>query len=123
MKRNLLCLLGPVLLASCGYSSRDNELVGQVKKVIAQTPIVCGDYHEADVSLGIMRNGVGSFSKEDVVLYVRNEADVPLLKQAAEEGFAVKISYDIKRLVLCVPDHWIDSVKRADPVPTAQVEK
>lgn len=128
MKKNLKSLLiklmFPTLIpvAACGYSARDNELVGQVKKVVAQTPILCGDYHEVDISLGVLRNGAGSTSKEDVVLYVQGEGDVPLLKKAAEEGFPVKVAYDIKRIAWCVPDHWLTAVTELGPVPPVSPE-
>src|SRR5579859_447764 len=49
---------------ACGNSSVGNELEGQVKKVVKRTPIFCSDYVEADVSLGVIRNGVGSMSQE-----------------------------------------------------------
>lgn len=116
----MLSVFIPVV--ACGYSSKGNELVGQVKKVVARTPIVCDDFREVDVSLGVLRNGGGSMSKEDVELYVTNEADVPLLKRAAEEGFPVKVGYDIKRVVWCVPDHWLTSVVRIDAVPAVAPE-
>jgi len=86
-------------------------MVGQVKKVVEQTPIICGDYAEADISLGVLRNGGGSTSKEDVILYVTDQSLVPLLKQAAEAGTPVKVTYDIQRLAVCRPDHWLTSVQ------------
>lgn len=102
-----------LLLSACGYSARDNELVGQVKKVTAETPLLCGDYYEVDISLGVLRNGQGSVSKEDVVLYVKGDPDVPLLKKAAEVGLPVKVRYDVKRFPagLCVPTSWLTSVE------------
>ncbi len=103
-------LLLLVLIGGCGYSSKENEMVGQVKKVIEQTPIICGDYTEADVSLGVLRNGNGSMSKEDVVLRIEDQAQRALLKSAAESGRPVKITYDIKRWVWCGPDHIATSV-------------
>jgi len=97
--------------AACGYSSKDNELTGQVKKVHNQTPIICGDYVAADVSLGVMRNGVGSMSAEDVILYVPNADDAAALKKAADTGQLVKVTYDVKRLVLCVPEKQVKHVE------------
>ena len=127
MRKLLIRLLFPFLIpvAACGYTAKGNELVGQVKKVTAETPILCGDYYEVDISLGVLRNGAGSMSKEDVILYVKNEADVPLLKRAAEEGFPVKVSYDIKRFPAgwCVPTSWLTSVARLGDVPAATAEQ
>lgn len=100
-----------MLLAGCGYSAKENEMVGQVKKVVEQTPLICGDYTEADVSLGVLRNGNGSMSKEDVILRVNDPAQKKLLKAAAETGNPVKISYDIKRFVWCGPDHILTNVE------------
>jgi hypothetical protein len=100
-----------LFLTACGYTSKGNELVGQVKKVIDKTPVICSDYVEVDLSLGVMRNGVGSMSHEDVDLYVPNASDATLLKRAAESGQLVKISYDEKRWPagLCVPTKWVTS--------------
>lgn len=103
-----------LLLGACGLSARDNEMVGQVKKVVTQTPLICGDYVEADVSLGIVRNGTGSVSREDVILRVDANTDVNVLKHAAEAGIAVKISYDIRRIAWCGPDHVLNSVVLLD---------
>lgn len=105
-------LIPLVLLAACGFSSADNEAVGQVKKVVKKTPLVCGDYIEADISLGVMRNGVGSLSKEDVELAVdKSETEtIATLKHAAETGAIVKFTYDVRRLAMCWPDHWLVAV-------------
>lgn len=108
--QKFLCLV--LALSACGYSSVDNELTGQVKRVKKRTPMVCPDYVEVDVSLGIMRNGVGSMSTEDVWLLVESYADIALLEKAAEEGGVVKVHYDVKRLTLCVPDHRLTKVER-----------
>lgn len=100
-----------LFVSACGYSSVDNELIGQVKKVKKMTPIICPDYVEADISLGIIRNGTGSMSKEDVELNVESYADIELLKGAAESGQLVKVAYDIKRISICVPDHRLTKVE------------
>lgn len=88
-------------LVGCGYSSRNNELTGQVKKVIHQTPIICPNRVDVDISLGVMRNGVGSMSSQDVYATVINESDVKLLEKAAEAGALVKLNYDQVRLTIC----------------------
>lgn len=96
-------------VAACGTSAKNNELVGQVKKVVEQTPLICPDYVEVDVSLGTVRKGVGSMSREDVVLHVEG-ADVAALKSAALDGHLVRITYDIQRVHPCTPSHWATSV-------------
>lgn len=90
-----------LVLSSCGYSSRNSELIGQVKNVSNETPLLCHNRVDADISLGIMRNGVGSMSKEDVWLTVPNAADQDLLKRANESGELVKVTYDIARVNWC----------------------
>ena len=47
MRKTILILI-VAFMASCGYTSKDNEVVGQVKKVSHETPIFCYD-HTAEV--------------------------------------------------------------------------
>ena len=97
----------PILLTGClGDSSRDNELSGQVKKIHSVTPILCPNYKEVDVSLRILRNGMGSVSNQDMILWVPNDDDYEILKKASENGSIVKIKYDVAR------DRWFDCVPR-----------
>jgi hypothetical protein len=98
MKRTIAIALILSLAGCLGHSSVDNELEGQVKKVQHVTPIIMWNYDQVDVSLGVMRNGTGSISKEDMWLCVPNQDDVALLKEAAESGTPVKIKYDVARV-------------------------
>lgn len=115
MRVAIACLL---FIVGCGLSATGNELTGQVKKVVRRTPIICPDYYEADVSLGIIRNGTGSMSKEDVQLYVASDRDAALLKRAAETGQLVKVTYDVQRVGICRPDHWLSSVALVEDRPS-----
>jgi hypothetical protein len=99
--------------SACGMSSRNNELTGQIKRVTRETPILCDDYDEIDVSLGVLRNGNGSVSKEDVNMTV-NDHDVPLLKRAAETGAIVKLTYDQRRVTFCTPKAQVTAVVLED---------
>ena len=93
-----------ISLQGClGNSSSSNELIGQVKKVQHVTPLLFPNYDRVDVSLGVIRNGVGSMSKEDAWLYVPHEADYAILSQAAKTGELVKIQYDVARARLYGP--------------------
>lgn len=94
-------------LSSCGYSSRNNDLTGQVKKVIHQTPIICPDRTDVDVSLGVMQNGVGSMSNQDLFLSVYDSTVEKELVDAAATGKPVKLEYGIKRWVWCGEDHLV----------------
>lgn len=98
-------------LSGCGYSSKGNETIGQVKKLTAETPIVCNERTDADLSLGVIRNGVGSMSTEDRWFTVESEADKAILKQASETGALVKVTYNLKRWVWCYSDHIITHVE------------
>lgn len=106
-----LIILFTFILSGCGYSSINSTMIGQVKKVGQQTPLVCPDFIFADISLGIMRNGVGSMSSEDVYVYVSDLASQKTLKEASESGELVNIIYDIKRVTFCIPDHIVKKVE------------
>ena len=99
MKKLAIVLLAASLTA-CGYTSRENEAVGQIKKVMLNTPIICPDFYDIDLSLGVMRNGTGSMSTQDMWIVV-SKSDLSTLKKANEEGGVVKITYDTQRVSFC----------------------
>ena len=109
--KKLIFILIAGLLVSCGYSSRDNELIGQVKKIRHNTPIFCSDYSETDISLGIIRNGVGSMSTQDKWLVVTEKEHLKILKQANDSGAVVKILYDEKRVTFCTDNDFVIDVE------------
>lgn len=88
--------------SSCGYSRRNNEIVGQIKKVVETTPILCNDMQYVDISLGLMQNGTGSMSKEDMLLLVRSDEQLKFFKENV--GKQVRVFYDERRMTWC-PDH------------------
>lgn len=95
--------------SSCGYTSRDSEVIGQVKKVQRNTPMFCDDYDAVDVSLGVMRGGVGSYSTEDIWMFV-TPAQAKELSALQKTNSVVRFTYDERRLVNCVPtDHIVRS--------------
>lgn len=106
-----LSLILLMFLVGCGYSAKQNELSGQVKKVVNATPLICSDRVDADISLGIMRNGVGSLSTEDLWVYVPNQEDQKILKEAAVNGKIVKITYNIKRVTFCTSKYIVTKVE------------
>lgn len=111
MKKLILVL--PLILTACGMSSRDSELVGQVKKVGHITPILCPDRFDVDLSLGVLRGGVGSMSSEDVWATVNDPGMLATLKKANESGQIVKVSYDVYRFVWCQEARNITKVEIA----------
>jgi hypothetical protein len=108
----LFCImLTTLFLAGCGNVQKDSEAVGQVKKVTNTTPIICFDYQAVDISMGVMRNGVGSMSTQDIWFYIPDKSLAKTLRSAAESGKLVKITYDVRRWAPCSEDHWITSVE------------
>lgn len=96
--KKIMPFLACLALTGClGDSSADNDLIGQVKKVHHNTPLLLPDYDDVDVSLGVMRGGVGSMSTQDMWLYVPNPEDMKVLKDASESGALVKITYSVSR--------------------------
>lgn len=112
----LLCSLafvgcaGGVSDGCCGWSGREINGTGQVKTVRLDTPIGCPDYHEVDVSLGVMRGGVGSMSTHDMTLFVPEDL-VPKMKEAAAAGALINFTYDERRSAWCVPGARLTSFK------------
>lgn len=111
--KNYLALLVLALATgcnACGHKSQGNEVTGQVKKVVHNTPLLCPAYVTADISLGVMKNGVGSMSKDDLWVQVMNDSDVKLLETAAKNGDLVTMQYDVPRVTICWDDHQVSSV-------------
>jgi hypothetical protein len=129
MKRfnQLALVIASIALPSCygcGNTTTDSEVTAQVKKVVKRTPIFCPNYTEVDVSLGVMRNGVGSMTHEDMVLRVMNESYVPELDKAAKDGSIITMRYDEARVSLCYPDFKMNSFKiDIDPADTQAATK
>lgn len=112
MKTKTLIIVLIAVLSGCGYSSRDNETIGQVKKAIKVTPLICPDRYEADVSLGVMQNGVGSMSHEDLYLLVPDKENFKKLEDAVTSGVLVNIHYNKKRFRICGPKEEMTSVEK-----------
>lgn len=93
-----------------GWSAREVTGSGQVKRVWKETPILCPDYYMIDISLGIMRNGVGSMSGQDMFLYLPDK-DAVDLKSAAENSTIIDFTYDQRRGGWCVDDNRMTSFK------------
>jgi len=115
MKKVIVMLVVLLSVFSCGYSSVGNEAAGQVKKIVKQTPVFCYNRIDVDVSLGVMRNGVGSMSNQDIWLTFESDEDssdqLKLLKKAAENGSIVKINYDVARTRFCTESKLLRSIE------------
>ena len=94
----------------CGWSKKEVTGSGQVKKVGKVTPIFCPDYYVVDISLGVMRNGMGSMSTHDMNLFIE-EKHVGTLRAIAEVGGIVDFTYDERRSSWCVDDQRLTSFK------------
>lgn len=94
-------------MTSCGYTARNGELIGQVKKITNVTPIFCPDRVDVDISLGVIRNGVGSMSSEDVWATIKDSQVITALRAANESGAIVKVVYDVHRFIFCQEEREI----------------
>lgn len=91
-----------MIASGCGYSSRDNEVIGQVKRVVHRTPIFCDNHYDVDISLGVIKNGVGSMSNQDIWITITNPQDLQTIQTAASSGDIVKFMYDVPRFNFCL---------------------
>ncbi len=106
MKNILFIFALAISLTGCfGDNSRDGELVGQAKKITHVTPLICPNYYAIDVSLGVMQNGVGSMSSQDMWLTVDDAVDIQKMNDAVVKGALVNIKYDTPRLPICTEEH------------------
>lgn len=111
MKNTISAISACLLLGGClGASSSGNEMTGQVKRCQHVTPLIFFDYDRCDVSLGIMRNGVGSMSQEDVWIYVPTASHYAILDSASKSGALVNIKYDVARFRWYVEDDMVTDV-------------
>jgi len=101
MMVGLIILITTTVFTSCGYSSRNNELIGQVKVVQTVTPLLCFDRTDIHFSLGVMRNGTGSVSTHDITATVYDKDVIKTLKLANETGAVVKLVADEARVRFC----------------------
>ncbi len=99
-----------LMLTACGYSGVDSQVIGQVKKVRHETPLFCSDNDYVDVSLGVMRNGVGSMSTQDMLLQIKSPEQKASLQQAVLTGKLVNITYDSKRWSWCYYTNEIKTI-------------
>lgn len=111
MKKLLVLAVALCLTGCSGYSQVDNQMTGQVKKVHHLNPIICPNFSTVDVSLGVMKNGVGSMSNHDITLTIWNNADLQVLEEAAKAGSIVDIKYSVWRIAYCREEEVIQYVK------------
>ena len=111
MRRSTVFLLMLMCLSSCGYTSRDNQVVGQVKSVINRTLLVCYDYVDAELIVGFLRTGIASMSVQDIHMQVENPGDVKTLQAAVQSGKLVQVTYDAVRLNICGPVYHMTNVQ------------
>ena len=103
-----------LVLSGCGYSARDGVLTGQAKAITMNTPIICPFNYSVSISLGVMRNGVGSMSNQDNELEIINPEHIEIFKKAVELGKIVKVKFDTRRFTLCVPQDLLTEISIAE---------
>lgn len=110
IRMNEIILSAMMFLNIFGYTSVNNELIGQVKRIHQNTPIICPKYTEVDISLGTLQGGTGSISRQDIRLLVSKDSDTEILKFAADRGSLIKIEYDRRRISMCVNNEQVTKV-------------
>lgn len=99
-------------ISHCGHGELDVVVIGQPKAIIKENNIICKNKQLLDMSLGVMRNGVGSMSTQDKIYWIINKNDEVLLQSAIKEGKLVEITYDSYRMsTFCEPCETISNVR------------
>jgi hypothetical protein len=112
MKTNVFAMIAAAFsMAGCGNSSTDGEMIGQAKRLTNVTPLLCMNYPAFDLSLGVMQNGTGSMSTQDIWFTVVNPMAMASLRTAVDSGSIVRVVYDERRFAPCSEDHWLKDVE------------
>lgn len=97
-------ILVPLLAISTGFGiGSEGELVGQIKEVRKVNPVICPRHATAEISLGHIKDGTGSYSTEDKLIQIPDDR-VEEFKRYAVTGEIVTAQTATWRLALCVPD-------------------
>lgn len=101
------------ILVGCGNSALDGEATGQAKKVSTVTPLICEGYRAFDMSMGVMRNGTGSMSTQDMwfTIYSEDAKMLNTLKEAVDHNLIVKVRYNTRRFPLCTEVYILTAVE------------
>jgi hypothetical protein len=119
MNRTLLPLL-LLMLASCGYSHVNNELIGQPKSIEATTPIFCPNQNILHLSLGVMRNGVGSMSTEDVRISIPDDNLAIRLQPVVKAGKLINAQTNEARFRWCNEEKELVAFEIVEDAPLAR---
>lgn len=92
-------------------AGKGNTAIGQAKKVYHTTPIFCSDWDAADLSLGVMKDGAGSMSTQDMWFVVEDADVLKTLTAAVASGALVNVTYDDRRFSWCRETAVIRSVE------------
>lgn len=106
-----LLIVMAVAITGCGYSARQSEMIGQPKKVMHNTPLLCRPFDDVDLSLGVVRHGIGSMSTQDKWLYVPNPEQYKIIQKASATGAIVKVTYDSVRFSWCTEGDTVTDVE------------
>lgn len=112
MKIIILALM--LFLTACGYSELGTNGVVQVKRVHVVNPLICPKYYVLDASLGIMQNGVGSMSTQDIDLTVSEKQATELDELLKKGKSIVNIKYNTRRFSLCEEMRLLESYEVSD---------
>jgi hypothetical protein len=93
--------LALMLVVGCGYSHRNNEVIGQPKAIESTTPIFCPEQNVLHLSLGVMRHGVGSMSTEDIQINIPDDSLLPGLRSAIKTGKLINVQTNEARFRFC----------------------
>lgn len=95
---NLKILSFILLFTNCGYIEQNNIGIGQVKKIIKNTPIICPDYKVVNIAFGSLESGIISNTND---YYVIDDKQQEILEKAQYNQKIIKFVYNVKRVAIC----------------------
>lgn len=124
--RSFLIIAASALLSSCGKSSVDNVMVGQARRLMTKTPLICPNSYSADIFVdGVNTTDDDQWSRIHKWISIPDKEMYDQVKATVGTGAQVKITYDVRRFTYCTNEAMATQVEvlgsPAAPKPAEKV--
>lgn len=120
MKWILLVFLAATL-SSCGSSTADGIMVGQVRRLTRKTPWICPNYYNADIYIdgkGSTEYNEEKWERVHKWVSITDKATYEKFRSALQTGKLLTVSYDVRSFGFCTNTAVVTNVEPYAPQPS-----